>query len=329
MRPTGRHLLIACAPVVLVVVYLLAQAAIRERIEAADQRLEASRSALVVQTGGGSRQNSGAKESVVELLAAFGEYAHLSINVAGRVLPIALGAGFGVWGALMLRAWSKRRQPQSVRPPPTARIRRFAVLHLAGIALWALGVGGVALIGARLNTSWYRPGSTLDAGIAESFEGIPWTEALQVAVPVSLAILSLLSGAHLLCAGGPTRPFMRLSRARSVPLAVAVLGAACVLFSRVSVEMYLDRAAGIRALVPDPLKPGYFDVAIGSANATRLGMPVGIALMVGGTIASVTLPRILRRRCSALVGATECIDCAHPLVGAQSVCPECGSAQLR
>jgi hypothetical protein len=45
-----------------------------------------------------------------------------------------------------------------------------------------------------------------------------------------------------------------------------------------------------------------------------------------GVTASFVAPALLRRRAGFLSGASECVDCAQPLLEGQATCPECGCA---
>ena len=78
--------------------------------------------------------------------------------------------------------------------------------------------------------------------------------------------------------------------------------------------------------IPDPLNRAFLDREIGNAGLTRFGLPLGVGLVMLGVTASFIAPALLRRRPGFLSGATECVDCAQPLLAGQTTCPECGCA---
>ena len=259
------------------------------------------------------------------------EYLQLRSNIAPKVVPISFGAAFGLWAAAVIRWTAKRRAhaPVSVsiepagRATPTRRVSRLAVAHLLGLALCALGLCGAALVAADLNAYWYRLGAVPPAG---EFDGVvPVGLAIKTGLPAALATMSLVLGLFLILRGGRTQPFLRLSRARALPLVVAACGAAWIVFSFASLAMYDARWRNQTVIGGvDPYRPGYFETQIGSAGLTRLGLPLGVGLVMLGVTGSFIAPALLRRRAGFLSGATECVDCAQPLLAGQATCPECG-----
>jgi hypothetical protein len=261
------------------------------------------------------------------------EYQQLRSNIAPKVVPISFGAAFGLWAAAVIRWPAKRRAraPVSVsiepagRAAPTRRVSRLAVAHLLGLALCALGLCGAALVAADLNAYWYRLGAVPPAG---EFDGVvPVGLAIKTGLPAALATMSLVLGLVLILRGGRTQPFLRLSRARALPLLVAACGAAWIVFSFASLAMYDARWRNQTIIGGvDPYRPGYFEIQIGNAGLTRFGLPLGVGLVMLGVTASFIAPALLRRRPGFLSGATECVDCAQPLLAGQTTCPECGCA---
>jgi len=259
------------------------------------------------------------------------EYQQLRFNIAPKVVPISFGAAFGLWAAAVIGWTVKRRAhaPVSVsiepagRAAPPRRVSRLAASHLLGLALCALGLCGVALVAADLNAYWYRAGALpRDLG----WDGVvPIGPAVRAGLAPAFAVMALALGLPLLMRGRRVQPFVRLSRARALPLAVAACGAAWIVFSVASLAMYDARWRNqtiIRGV--DPYRPGYFETQIGNAGLTRLGLPLGVGLVVLGVTASFVAPALLRRRSGFLSGATECVDCAQPLLAGQTTCPECG-----
>jgi hypothetical protein len=161
---------------------------------------------------------------------------------------------------------------------------------------------------------------------------VPLLRAVVVAAPAALFAMCIGLGAILaVCVssgGSENRPFLRLSRARTLSLLVAACGVAWIAFSIASVAFFETRCTGPQALVrtPDPFDRTFFDRDIGNAGLTRLGLPLGVGLVVLGVTASFVAPALLRRRAGFLSGATECVDCAQPLLAGQTICPECGCA---
>jgi hypothetical protein len=261
------------------------------------------------------------------------EYQQLRFNIAPKVVPISFGAAFGLWAAALIGWTVKRRAhaPVSVSIEPAGRaasprrVWRLAVAHLIGIALCALGLCGVALVAADLNAYWYRAGALpRDLGL----DGVvPIGPAVRAGLAPAFAVMALALGIPLLMRGRRVQPFIRLSRARALPLAVAACGAAWIVFSVASLAMYDARWRNqtiIRGV--DPYRPGYFETQIGNAGLTRLGLPLGVGLVILGVTASFVAPVLLRRRVCSLSGATECVDCAQLLLAGQTTCPECGCA---
>jgi hypothetical protein len=142
-----------------------------------------------------------------------------------------------------------------------------------------------------------------------------------------IAAMACALGFPLALRGGRTQPFLRLSRARALPLVVAACGAAWIVFSFASLAMYDARWRNQTIIGGvDPYRRGYFEIQIGNAGLTRLGLPLGVGLVMLGVTASFVAPALLRRRAGFLSGATECVDCAQPLLAGQTTCPECGCA---
>jgi hypothetical protein len=261
------------------------------------------------------------------------ERAHLKFNIAPKVVPISFGGAFGLWAAAVIGWTAKRRAhpPVSVsiepagRTAPPRRAWRLAAAHLFGLALCALGLCGAALVAADLNAYWFRMGALpRDLG----WDGVvPLGPAVRAGLAPAFAVMALALGIPLLLRGRRMQPFVRLSRARALPLAVAACGAAWIVFSVASLAMYDARWRNqtiIRGV--DPYRPGFFEVQIGNAGVTRLGLPLGVGLVVLGVTASFVAPALLRRRAGFLSGAAECVDCAQPLLAGQTTCPECGCA---
>jgi hypothetical protein len=261
------------------------------------------------------------------------EYQQLRFNIAPKVVPISFGAAFGLWAAAVIGWTVKRRAhpPVSVsiepagRAAPTRRVSRLAAAHLLGLALCALGLCGAALVAADLNAYWYRA-TALPRDLG--WDGVvPIGQAVRAGLAPAFAVMALALGIPLVLRGRRVQPFVRLSRARALPLAVAACGAAWIVFSVASLAMYDARwrhQTIIRGV--DPYRPGYFETQIGNAGLTRLGLPLGVGLVVLGVTASFVAPALLCRRAGLLSGATECVDCAQPLLAGQTTCPECGCA---
>jgi hypothetical protein len=265
------------------------------------------------------------------MLRAMTKYSSVSVNIAPKVIPLAFGSGYGIWAALVvgvLLGWrgGYLRPPRAGASRPqrsTRRLWRFAFGHALGFTLGVLGLVAAALICADLNAYWYRLGALPPAG---EFDGVvPVGLAIKTGLPAALATMSLVLGLVLILRGGRAQPFLRLSRARALPLVVAACGAAWIVFSFASLAMYDARWRNqtiIRGV--DPYRPGYFEIQIGNAGLTRLGLPLGVGLVMLGVTASFVAPALLRRRAGFLSGATECVDCAQPLLAGQTTCPECG-----
>jgi multisubunit Na+/H+ antiporter MnhB subunit len=259
------------------------------------------------------------------------ERAHLTFNIAPKVVPISFGAAFGLWAAAVIRWTVKRRAhaPVSVsiepaaRAAPTRRVSRLAVVHLLGLALCALGLCGAALVAADLNAYWYRA-TALPRDVG-SDGMVTIGQAVRAGLAPAFAVMAFALGIPLVLRGRRMQPFVRLSRARALPLAVAACGAAWIVFSVASLAMY-DARWRNQTLIGgvDPYRPGYFETQIGSAGLTRLGLPLGVGLVMLGVTGSLIAPALLRRRPGFLSGATECVDCAQPLLAGQTTCPECG-----
>ncbi|MBM4059040.1 MAG: hypothetical protein FJ275_12545 [Planctomycetes bacterium] len=261
------------------------------------------------------------------------ECGQLEFNIAPRVVPISFGAAFGLWAAAVI-GWTMKRRAHApvsvsiepaVRVAPPRRMLRLAVAHLLGLALCALGLCVAALVAADLNAYWYRAGALpRDLG----WDGVvPIGHAVRAGLAPALAVMALALGIPLVLRGRRMQPFVRLSRARALPLAVAACGAAWIVFSVASLAMYDAKWRNqtiIRGV--DPYRPGYFETQIGNAGLTLLGLPLGVGLVVLGVTASFVAPALLRRRAGFLSGATECVDCAQPLLAGQTTCPECGCA---
>jgi hypothetical protein len=261
------------------------------------------------------------------------EHQQLRSNIAPKVVPISFGAAFGLWAAAVIGWTVKRRAhpPVSVpiepagRAAPPRRVWRLAVAHLLGLALCALGLCGVALVAADLNAYWYRA-TALPRDLG--WDGVVTIgQAVRAGLAPAFAVMALALGLPLLMRGRRVQPFVRLSRARALSLAVAACGAAWIVFSVASLAMY-DARWRSQTIIrgADPYRPGYFEIQIGNAGLTRLGLPLGVGLVVLGVTASFVAPALLRRRPGFLSGATECVDCAQPLLAGQSTCPECGCA---
>jgi hypothetical protein len=267
------------------------------------------------------------------VLRAMTEYSSVYANIAPKVIPLAFGSGYGVWAALVVGVFIGWRGG-SLRPPSagasspqrsTRRLWRFAFGHALGFAFCVLGLVAAAFICADLNAYWYRPGAVPPAGELDGV--VPVGLAIKTGLPAALATMSLVLGLVLILRGGRAQPFLRLSRARALPLVVAACGAAWIVFSFASLAMYDARWRNqtiIRGV--DPYRPGYFEIQIGNAGLTRLGLPLGVGLVMLGVTASFVAPALLRRRPCSLSGATECVDCAQPLLAGQTTCPECGCA---
>ena len=259
------------------------------------------------------------------------EYLQLRSNIAPKVVPISFGAAFGLWAAAVIRWTAKRRAhaPVSVsiepagRATPTRRVSRLAVAHLLGLALCALGLCGAALVAADLNAYWYRAAALpRDLG---SDDMVTIGQAVRAGLAPAFAVMAFALGIPLVLRGRRMQPFVRLSRARALPLAVAACGAAWIVFSFASLAMYDARWRNQTIIGGvDPYRPGYFEIQIGNAGLTRFGLPLGVGLLVVGVGASFVAPILLRRRAGFLSGASECVDCAQPLLEGQATCPECG-----
>lgn len=271
-----------------------------------------------------------------KLLRNLDESSSASVNLAPKAIPLAFGAGFGVWASLLAQTMTRRRgrspSPRVGSASSLARVRRFALTHLIGVSLCTIGLVAAGLLCADLNAYWYRPG-LLEAGTqADALRAVPLGRAITVAAPAALSAMAIGLGVRLAARASNSvkgdRPFLRLSRARSLALLVAACGVAWCVFSIASVALFEARCAGPQALVRvnDPFERTFFDRHIGHAGLTRLGLPLGIGLFVVGVAASFVAPALLRRRPGFLSGATACVDCAQPLLAGQATCPECGCA---
>ena len=259
------------------------------------------------------------------------EYLQLRSNIAPKVVPISFGAAFGLWAVAVIRWTAKRRAraPVSVsiepagRAAPTRRVSRLAVAHLLGLALCALGLCGAALVAADLNAYWYRA-TALPRDLG-SDGMVTIGQAVRAGLAPAFAVMAFALGIPLVLRGRRMQLFVRLSRARALPLAVAACGAAWIVFSFASLAMYDARWRNQTIIGGvDPYRPGYFETQIGSAGLTRLGLPLGVGLVMLGVTASFVAPALLRRRPGFLSGASECVDCAQPLLEGHATCPECG-----
>ena len=354
-------------PLLLAAGYLKAQDALRGRIASAAQEEVAADAeflrryneryrpqAVVPETGDARRDGSAdagqmrgkrtedtsLRRARNNLLRNLDEDSSVGVNLAPKALPLAFGAGFGIWASLLVGKLAGRRgrsptpRGESMARPArsTVRVRRFALPHLIGVTLSTAGMAAAGLVCADLNAYWYRPG-LLEAGAAlDGSREVPLLRAVVVAAPAALFAMCIGLGAILaVCVsngGSENRPFLRLSRARALSLLVAACGVAWIAFSIASVVFFETRCTGPQALVriPDPFDRTFFDRHIGNAALTRIGLPLGVGLVVLGVTASFVAPALLRRREGFLSGATECVDCAQPLLAGQTTCPECGCA---
>jgi hypothetical protein len=188
----------------------------------------------------------------------------------------------------------------------------------------AFGLWAAAVIGWTAKRRAHPP---VSVSIEPAGRTAPPRRAWRLAAAHLFGVMALALGIPLLLRGRRMQPFVRLSRARALPLAVAACGAAWIVFSVASLAMYDARWRNqtiIRGV--DPYRPGFFEVQIGNAGVTRLGLPLGVGLVVLGVTASFVAPALLRRRAGFLSGAAECVDCAQPLLAGQTTCPECGCA---
>ncbi len=328
-RVSSWGLILAIAPVALVIAYMQAQDVVRVRLDALGERMQTTADSWAASKRDDALSGPGRSGPLHDFEMAFGEVNFLSGHVAPRLLPRGLGVALGAWAALVLGSLLGWHRETGWSSRSTGRVWKLAAPHAVGILLTALGLTVVALVGADLNASWDWVLPTALAGLGSPAVVPQLGVVVRAAAPLAVGAMLTMLGARILFTGlrGPgPQPFLRLSRARVWSLGVAVVGAALVVFAVASVEIYRSHlSALVRESRVITQGRGYFDYPLDSETATKFAAWTGLALATIGLVASVVIPMRLRRRPGSLAGARECVDCAHPLLKGQSTCPECGA----